>query len=129
MRSSHKAAIERIAVCCAQAMNGSCEVRFEKGMPPLINAKDSSDAVVRAAEQVLGETAVDESIAPSLGSDDFSCLLDECGGEGVQFLVGTGDESVPNSMLGLHVAENIFPDAAIVSAAAVLAQVAVNILK
>lgn len=129
VRSSHKAAIERIAVCCAQAMNGSCEVRFEKGMPPLINAKDSSDAVVRAAEQVLGEAAVDETIAPSLGSDDFSCLLDECGGEGIQFLVGTGDESVPNSMLGLHVAENIFPDAAIVPAAAVLAQTSVNILK
>lgn len=98
-------------------------------MPPLINAKDSSDAVVRAAEQVLGETAVDESIAPSLGSDDFSCLLDECGGEGVQFLVGTGDESVPNGMLGAARGGKYFPDAAIVSAAAVLAQVAVNILK
>lgn len=129
VRSAHKEAVKRIADCCARAMNGRCEVRFEKGMPPLVNTESSTDAVIHAARQVLGEEAVDESVPPSLGSDDFSCLLDACGGEGIQFLIGTGDKSVPTSMLGLHVAENIFPDAAIVSAAAVLAQVAVNILK
>lgn len=129
VRSAHKEAVKRIADCCARAMNGRCEVRFEKGMPPLVNTESSTDAVIHAARQVLGEEAVDESVPPSLGSDDFSCLLDACGGEGIQFLIGTGDKSVPTSMLGLHVAENIFPDAAIIPAAAVLAQTAETVLQ
>ncbi len=127
--SAHKAAMERIADCCARAANGRCELRFENGMPPLVNTEDSTDAVIRAAKQVLGEDAVNESIPASLGSDDFSCLLDACGGEGVQFLIGTGSSDVPNSTLGLHVAENVFPDAAIVPAAAVLTQTAETILE
>lgn len=83
-------------------------------MPPLVNTESSTNAVIHAARQVLGEEAVDESVAPSLGSDDFSCLLDACGGEGIQFLIGTGSDDILNSTLGLHVAENVFPDAAII---------------
>ena len=99
-------------------------------MPPLINAKDSSDAVIRAAEQVLGEAAVDESVPPSLGSDDFSCLLDALRrrGDPVSHRL-TGSDDVLNSTLGLHVAENVFPDAAIIPAAAVLAQTAETVLQ
>lgn len=129
VRSAHKEAVKRIADCCARAMNGRCEVRFEKGMPPLVNTESSTDAVIHAARQVLGEEAVDESVPPSLGSDDFSCLLDACGGEGIQFLIGTGSDDVLNSTLGLHVAENVFPDAAIIPAAAVLAQTAETVLQ
>ncbi|MFR1634778.1 MAG: hypothetical protein ACLSUF_07455 [Oscillospiraceae bacterium] len=61
--------------------------------------------------------------------DDFSCLLDACGGEGIQFLIGTGSDDILNSTLGLHVAENVFPDAAIIPAAAVLAQTAETVLQ
>lgn len=126
VRAAHQAAIRRMADSCAQAMNGRCEVTFEKGMPPLVNSEESTQAVIRAAEQVLGADSVVESSTPSLGSDDFSCLLDACGGDGIQFLIGTGSAEIPNSTLGLHVAETVFPDEAIVPAAAVLAQVAID---
>ena len=61
-----------------------------------------------------------------MGSDDFSCLLEACGNRGVQFVVGTALQEVPQSGLGLHVAENIFPDEALLPAAAVLTQFAWN---
>ena len=66
--------------------------------------------------------------APSLGSDDFACWIEACGGRGVQFLVGSHDPQLPNSSLGLHVAENIFVDECLKTAAPVLVRFALNYL-
>ena len=61
-----------------------------------------------------------------MGSDDFSCLLEECGNRGVQFQLGTAQEGLPQSGLGLHVAENIFPDEALLPGIALLTQFALD---
>lgn len=128
-REHHKEAIQRIASQCGQAMNGTCTVTFTKGIPPLVNSQDGCELVVRAAAEVLGEEHVSQELTPSMGSDDFSCLLEACGGKGVQYLFGTRSPEIPNSGLGLHVGENIFPDAAVPMASAVLIQAALNYLK
>ena len=49
--------------------------------------------------------------------------------ERVSSFFGTGSDDILNSTLGLHVAENVFPDAAIIPAAAVLAQTAETVLQ
>ncbi len=129
VREQHKEAIKRIANQCAQAMNGSCLVTFSNGMPPLVNSQAARQLVVQAADSVLGKGCVYQELPPSMGSDDFSCMLDACGGEGIQYLFGTGTAEVPKSRLGLHVGENVFPDEAIPLAAAVLIQAALDYLK
>ena len=80
----------------------------------------------RAADRVLGPDCVETGRAPSMGSDDFSCLLEECGNRGVQFQLGTAQEGLPQSGLGLHVAENIFPDEALLPGIALLTQFALD---
>ena len=112
-----------------QAMNASCDVLFEKGMPPLVNTPALCDLIRLSARRVLGDGAVREDLPPSLGSDDFSCIQEACGGQGVQFLLGTRSEAIPNSGVGLHVAENIFPDEALLPAAALLSQIAWDYLR
>ena len=78
---------------------------------------------------VLGAENVRTDIQPSMGSDDFSCLLEACGNNGAQFLLGTALAGVPQSAAGLHAADNIFPDEALTPAAAVLAQFALDYLR
>ncbi|MBS6349498.1 MAG: hypothetical protein KH443_11975, partial [Oscillospiraceae bacterium] len=54
------------------------------------------------------------------------CLLEECGNRGVQFQLGTAQEGLPQSGLGLHVAENIFPDEVLLPGIALLTQFALD---
>ena len=63
-----------------------------------------------------------------MGSDDFSCLLEACGGQGAQFQLGTALEGLPQSALGLHVPENIFPDEALIPGMAVLTRFTLDYL-
>ncbi|WP_102050547.1 M20 metallopeptidase family protein [Pygmaiobacter massiliensis] len=113
VRQHHLAAIKRLSANCCEAMRASCEIKAEKGMPPLINTPDICEAICREVEPILGKTSIIRDLQPSMGSDDFSCLQQACGGVGVQFLVGTQIKEMPETGLGLHVAENIFPDEAI----------------
>ena len=98
-------------------------------MPPLINSPDVCRLLRTSAASVLGAENVRTDIPPSMGSDDFSCLQEACGNNGAQFLLGTALADVPQSAVGLHAAENIFPDEALTPAAAVLAQFALDYLR
>lgn len=113
-------AIPRMASGCCQAMRAQCEVIFENGMPPLINAPEITEQFIAASENSLGKASVCRIENPSVGSDDFSCLLEQCENKGGQFLIGTYDRTVPETGIGLHSSKNIFPDAAIRHGAAVL---------
>lgn len=126
VRKKHLAALREMAPAFCRAFGGDCRVMVEKGMPPLVNTPEICRRLHAAADQVLGPGHVVTDRPPSMGSDDFSCLLEACGNRGVQFVVGTALQEVPQSGLGLHVAENIFPDEALLPAAAVLTQFAWN---
>lgn len=127
-RAEHLAQIEQSCKSFCQAFRGSCHVLVEKGMPPLINSADICQQMIHSGTAVLGAGAIITDLPPSMGSDDFSCLLEACGNHGAQFLLGTGMESLPASRLGLHVAENIFPSQALVPGVAVLTQFAFDYL-
>ena len=128
VRQKHLEAIQRLCPAFCQALGGSCAVFVEKGMPVLFNTPELCRRLEQSVEKILGPGHVVTDLAPSMGSDDFSCLIHACGGRGMQFLVGTGLDELPQSRLGLHVAENIFPDEALLPAMAAMLQLTLDTL-
>lgn len=113
--------------CCA-ALGAKGEVARDVGIPSIISDPEIADGVAQAVEESLGKEHLHWVPEASMGSDDFSVWMEACGGRGVQFQVGTHDPACPNSGLGIHVAENIFPDDALHYAAPVLVQFGVDYL-
>lgn len=120
--------IRQITRDCCAALGAKGEVSRDVGIPSIISDPEIADGVARAVEESLGKEHLHWVPEASMGSDDFSVWMEACGGRGVQFQVGTHDPACPNSGLGIHVAENIFPDEALRYAAPVLVQFAVDYL-
>lgn len=120
-------AIPRMAGNCCRAMRAECRTVFENGMPPLVNDPGIAAQFAEAAEKSLGVGAAVRLTVPSMGSDDFSCLLEQCG-RGGQFLIGTFNPSRPETGIGLHNSKNVFPDETIGYGAAVLCRYALDTL-
>lgn len=127
-RARLKTAVPRMADACCKSMRASCLVAFEKGMPPLINDPELTEHFAAASEKILGKNSVVRLLVPSMGSDDFSCLLEQCKNRGGQFLIGTRDLQKPETGMGLHKGANVFPDEAIGYGAAVLCQYVLDTL-
>lgn len=119
--------IRRISKGCCEAMRAEAEVTIQQGVPALINAPDVIDGVAAAAEKTIGAEHINWMENPSPGSDDFSCFLDFC--PGAQFRVGSGNPSDEKTRIGLHNPSNIFDEQAISTAAAVMAQYALDYLQ
>lgn len=119
-------AITRMVNGACISMRTDCSLSFDKGMPPLVNHPDIAGRFFKAVMQSLGSDAAVRLTEPSMGSDDFSCLLSECGNYGGQFLIGTGDEEIPATQSGLHNSHTIFSDEAIYYGARVLIQYILN---
>lgn len=128
VRSQLLQAIERITRDGCRTLRAKGEFFHDHGTPPIINDRGMADQVARAAEECLGRERLRVISEPAMSSDDFACWTEACGGRGVQFLVGTRDPQVPNTGLGLHAAENIFPDQALEYAAPVMTRLALNYL-
>lgn len=121
--------IRQITRDCCAALGAKGEVSRDVGIPSIISDPEIADGVARAVEESLGQEHLHWVPEASMGSDDFSVWMEACGGRGVQFQVGTHDPACPDSGLGIHVAENIFPDEALKYAAPVLVQFALDYLK
>lgn len=120
--------IRQITRDCCAALGAKGEVTRDVGIPSIISDREIADGVARAVEESLGKEHLYWVPEASMGSDDFSVWMEACGGRGLQFQVGTHDPACPNSGLGIHVAENIFPDEALRYAAPVLVQFAMDYL-
>lgn len=120
--------IRQITRDCCAALGAKGEVTRDVGIPSIISDREIADGVARAVEESLGKEHLYWVPEASMGSDDFSVWMEACGGRGLQFQVGTHDPACPSSGLGIHVAENIFPDEALRYAAPVLVQFAVDYL-
>ena len=127
-REKMQAAIDRICISCAEAMRGSAEIRWEKGMPPLVNDRNVIEGLRTAAEKTIGADHVITVQNPSLGSEDFSFLFPLLA-PGAQFRLGSGNDVDPNTRHGLHNSKNIFDDSCIAAGTAVLVQYTRNFLK
>ena len=121
-------AIRRITEEGCRALGAERTLIHDMGTPAIHNHPDIADRIARAVEETFGRGAPSGHPGAPLGSDDFA-WIEACGGRGVQFLVGSQDPQIPNSSLGLHVAENIFVDECLKTAAPVLVRFVLDYLQ
>ena len=107
--------IRRIAKGVAAGFRAEAEVDFRVIFAPLINAEAETDVLADAAAAVVGEANVDRAKPPSMGSEDFSFMMEKVPGAYIQ--VGNGDSA------GLHNPAYNFNDEATPYGAALLATV------
>jgi amidohydrolase len=83
--------LRRIAKGVAEGLGAQAEVDFRVIFAPLINAEAQTDIIADAAAAVVGEASVDRAKPPSMGSEDFSFMLEKVPGAYIQ--LGNGDSA------------------------------------
>ena len=125
-RKHNKEAIIRITEGVCSAMRAEGTVIFEDpGIPPVINDPETTQAILAAAEKVLGKGHGIITEFPSMGSDDFSVFLEYS--RGVQFFVGSANND-PATKIGLHCGDNVFDESALSVGVSVLTQYVLDAL-
>lgn len=113
--------IRRIAKGVADGFRAEAEVDFRVIFAPLVNAEAETEVLADAAAAVVGEANVDRAKPPSMGSEDFSFMMEKVPGAYIQ--VGNGESA------GLHNPAYNFNDEATPYGAALLATVVERQLK
>ena len=116
-----EANMKRIAKGVAEGFGASAEVDFRVIFAPLINDAEPTKSIADAAASLVGDSNVDRNKPPSMGSEDFSFMMEKVPGAYIQ--VGNGDSAQ------LHNPAYDFNDACTPYGAAVLATVAEQSLK
>jgi amidohydrolase len=73
---------------CA-AFGAKAEVEYDRGYPVTMNDPDKTDFMARVARAVAGENAVDTTVPPLMGAEDFSYMLEQR--PGAYIFLGNGD--------------------------------------
>lgn len=94
--------VELICRTHAEGLGCRAEFRWLTGYPPTINDAEAVEDASRAARDLFGLDAVIELEHPSMGSEDFSFMLEQVSGAYV--LIGNGDST------GLHTSTYDFND-------------------
>jgi len=81
------------------------ELEYHRGYPVTFNHAGQTDFVTSVAKQIFGSDAITTDIPPTMGSEDFSYMLEERPGAFIN--IGNGDSA------GLHHPAYEFNDAAI----------------
>lgn len=110
--------MQSLASGVAAGFGASATVKYEKLYPATINTPEQARIVVQAASKVVGASQVVSDLTPSMGSEDFSFMLQQR--PGAYFRLGQGGE--PGSCL-LHNPNYDFNDAVIPTGAAVFCQI------
>ena len=85
--------IESIATHVAQGMGGSCEVKYVRGYPPLVNDSVVYGSVKQAISDQLGADHFIDVAAPELGGEDFSFFAQKV--PSTMLWVGCTPEGIP----------------------------------
>ncbi len=73
---------------CA-AFGAKAEVNYERGYPVTMNDPDKTEFMASVARAVGGENAVDTTVPPLMGAEDFSYMLEQR--PGAFIFIGNGD--------------------------------------
>ena len=95
--------VSEVAQGIAQAHGAKVEVTYRRGYPVTMNTPENTDYAVAVAQDVAG--AVDTTVAPLMGAEDFSFMLNER--PGAYIFLGNGDTEM------LHHPAYTFDDKAI----------------
>lgn len=86
-----EARLNEIVPQFAQSFGASADIRYARGYPVTVNSAREADFAADVAAEVAGEERVDRNVAPSMGGEDFSFMLNER--PGAYIFVGNGDSS------------------------------------
>jgi len=86
--------LKQLVICTCEAFGAKGEVAYQKCYPATINSVAETEYARKAAVAVVGEENVIIDRPPSMGSEDFSFLLNQCKGSYIS--IGNGDSA------GLH---------------------------
>jgi hippurate hydrolase len=73
---------------CA-AFGAKAEVEYDRGYPVTMNDPDKTEFMAAVARAVAGENAVDTTVPPLMGAEDFSYMLEQR--PGAYIFLGNGD--------------------------------------
>lgn len=74
LRSQIEAEIERVLKGTCFTADASYEYTYDRGYPAVVNHKEETELLVRAAQEIPGVTAVNE-MEPNMGGEDFAYYL------------------------------------------------------
>ncbi|MBY5929979.1 amidohydrolase [Halomonas sp. DP8Y7-3] len=114
-------AIARTCDGVAATYGGQIEVDHQRIFPATINHSEATQHVIDTAREVLGESALEQEVAPSLGGEDFAFMLEQC--PGAYFFLGSAD--TPDTP-PLHNARYDFNDAVIPTGSQLLVAIALE---
>jgi hippurate hydrolase len=97
--------VTEIVTGIASTFGARAEVHYHRGYPVTINHDEPTDRAVAILKRLVGDKAVDPNLAPVMGAEDFSYMLEARPGAFV--FIGNGDSA------GLHNAAYDFNDEAI----------------
>jgi amidohydrolase len=83
--------IYEIAAGLAEASGASARVEYRRGYPPTINHEAQTDFAASIARKVAGDSKVDANTPPTMGSEDFSFMLEKR--PGAFIFIGNGDSA------------------------------------
>lgn len=86
-----EARLNEIVPQFAQSFGASAEIRYARGYPVTVNSAQEADFAADVASEVVGAERVDRDVAPSMGGEDFSFMLNER--PGAYIFLGNGDSS------------------------------------
>ncbi len=81
--------MRRMATDICAAYGATCELTYERRYPPTINSEIEADIAAEVATEVAGAQRVNLNPTPSMGSEDFSFMLQEK--PGAYIWIGNGD--------------------------------------
>jgi amidohydrolase len=94
VQAAIEASMRRVAEGVAAAMGASSALRYERRYPPTVNSPAETEIAAAAAAEVVGETNVDRSLAPTMGSEDFAFMLQAKPGAYIFIGNGAGEKAV-----------------------------------
>jgi hippurate hydrolase len=105
MRDLAEKRFREIVTGTCQAFGLKVEIEYERGYPVTFNHAGQTDFVTSATKSTFGKEAIDTTVPPTMGSEDFSFMLEER--PGAYIFMGNGDSA------GLHHPAYEFNDKAI----------------
>jgi amidohydrolase len=97
--------IRAIVETVASAYGAKATIDYRRGYPVTLNQPERTAFMAKVAAEVGGEKAVDTTVAPLMGAEDFSYMLEKR--PGAYIFLGNGDTA------GVHHPKYDFNDAAI----------------
>ncbi|WP_421992948.1 M20 aminoacylase family protein [Roseococcus sp.] len=114
-------ALKRVVEGVAAGLGCTAVLDWRLIFAPTVNAPEQTDSYVAAATELVGEAKVVRGKPPSMGSEDFSFMMEQV--PGAYILVGNGEGAMP------HNPRYMFNDEAIPYGAALYARIVERGLK